>query len=94
MAKIYVGDIGTLFNVNMGENVSGGSSLTFNVKKPDGTIITWTPTLYGTNYLRYSSVSGDLDSAGTWVIQPSLTLATWTGGCDPVTFKVHARQAP
>jgi len=78
MAKIYVGDIGTLFNV----------------KKPDGTMVTWTPSIFGTNYLRYYSVSGDLDSAGIWTIQPSLTLGTWTGSCNPVTFKVYARQAP
>ncbi len=91
MAKLYIGDIGTLIEIDLGENISTASGLKLEVEKPDNTRVEWTPTLYGTNYLRYTTVSGDLNVAGRYGINPTFTLGTWIGRCDTVFFEVHSR---
>lgn len=88
---IFVGDIGTELLINMGENISSASSVSLSVRKPDGTVVTWTPTIQGTLYLRYLTQSGDLNLAGEYAISPLLTIGSWTGRGETVYFKAIAR---
>jgi len=91
--KIYVNDIGVVIEIDMGESLSTATNLKLKVRKPDNTKVEWTPTVYGEgfNYLRYITVANDLDLAGVWKIQPSLTLGSWSGLADTVSFEIFAK---
>lgn len=87
--KVYVGDYGTVVSINCGEDVSGATVAQLKVQKPGGTIVTWTATVYGTDYLRYTIQDGDLDEAGVWKIQAAVTLPSWKGLGKTDTFTVY-----
>ena len=87
--KIYKNDVGLIIELNMNEDISSATSLSYKVTKPDLTTTTWTPTIYGTNYLRYTTVAGDLSQAGEYKLQPCFTLGSWVGCGNTVTFRVY-----
>lgn len=79
MSRTYVGNYGVEFLIDMGETISAATDLALTVVKPSGEVVTWTPTISGTNFLRYVTADGDQDEIGTYYIQPSLTLSGWVG---------------
>ena len=89
LARPYVGDIGTIIEVDMATDISDATIYTFKVIKGDGSTTTWTPTIYNDNYLRYIVATDDFDVAGTYVLQPYLRFADWSGYGDTVFFKVY-----
>ena len=96
MSKIYVGDVGTVFDLNADPNSTGldltGYTLKVEFLKPNGSSIERTAALKpaSTSIVRYTIVSGDLDTAGTWYVQIKATLGgnTWSGETD--SFTVYA----
>ena len=64
MAKIYSGDVGVLVIVNCGETITGATGLLLKVRLPDKTEVEWTPTIEGTDSLKYTTVEGDLTQVG------------------------------
>jgi hypothetical protein len=88
--KYYVGDIGTVIDVDLGENISTATSVAFSILKPDGTTETWEAEIYADNYLRYATQEGDLDQAGTYKIQPLITLLAWSGRGETAEFEITA----
>jgi hypothetical protein len=99
--KIYIGDIGTLISVNMGEDISAAEDIVFKVKKPDNAEVEWDAEigdedivlkageiLKAGEYFKYVSKEGDLDQAGVYYINPHLTLGDWIGSGDTVKFTV------
>jgi hypothetical protein len=86
--KIYIGDIGTLISVNMGEDISAAEDVVFKVKKPDNTEVEWAAEIGDDDVLEYTVAEGDLDQAGVYYINPHLTLGDWTGSGDTVKFTV------
>jgi hypothetical protein len=88
-----VDDIGTEIIVDMQVTITGATGLSFDVRKPSypetGGTDTWVPSIYNVQYLRYVIQTGDLDEEGTYWIVPKLTLGTWSGAGDPVSFKVY-----
>ena len=90
MTKHYVGEIGTVIIVDCGVDITGATPTTIKVKKPDGTEVEWTATIYDSNYLKYTTISGDFDQSGTYVLQASLTLTGWIGLGDVATFEVYS----
>lgn len=99
--EIHVGDIGTAFDVTLydGDDVvdlTGYTSLIFNFIKPDGTCMpkTAVPKTDGTDgILRYITIIGDLDQAGTWILQAVVELPTGKWSSDTTKFKVHGNVA-
>jgi len=89
--KHYIGEIGTDIIVDCGQDITGATNTELVVKKPDGSIVTWTATIYNTNYLKYTTVSGDFDQAGTYRLQASLTLSGWTGYGETSEFIIYDR---
>lgn len=78
--KVYVGDIGLKIIVDCGEDITGATTTSLKVQKPDGTTTSWSPAnIYNSNYLRYTVTLNDFDQDGRYLIQASLTLAGWTG---------------
>ena len=91
MYKLYVGDVGTEVIVWCGDtDISAATDLALKVKKPDGTTVTWTPSIHETYYLKYVIQSGDLDMAGIYYLQSSFTLSGWSGLGETAEFEVFA----
>ena len=87
--KPYVGDIGTVIIVNCGSAITGATTKDLKVKKPDGTIVTWTAEIYLINYLRYVIVDGDFNQEGMYYLQASVVVGGWTGLGETVDFRVY-----
>jgi hypothetical protein len=68
--KIFVGDIGIVLRVYAGQDLSNASSIVFEVKDPNGQERSWTASIASDNnyYAEYTTVSGDLDTAGDWIL--------------------------
>ena len=88
--KVYVGDIGTIILLDTGVDISAGSVFEIKVKKPDNTTATWTATLYGQSQVKYIAQSGDLNVAGTYLLQAKVTMPGWTGLGETASFEVLA----
>lgn len=89
MANIYPNTIGLVIDIDLGEAITGATGISIKVKKPDGSEVSWVPTISGTQILRYVTVSGDLSLAGNYILQPLLTIGSWTGRAIPVSFSVY-----
>jgi len=83
--KAYVGDVGTVIELDAGIDLSSQTSIAINVRKPDGSEVVWTATVRGSDPTKayHVAAAGDLDQAGTYLLQLAATLTgpagTWTG---------------
>jgi hypothetical protein len=90
--KVIIGDVGTLVEIDMQDNITGATSISFEVLKPDGSEVVWTPiVINGLTFLRYTVQSGDWDQEGEFKIHPKLTLGGFTGRGNPVTIEVYRK---
>jgi hypothetical protein len=96
--EIHVGDIGTVFEVELKDcltivNISSATVKQIIFQKPTGEVLTKTA-IFSTDgtdgKLRYITVANDLDLAGTWKIQAKVVLpsGTWSSNVDK--FKVYS----
>jgi hypothetical protein len=85
---VFRGDTGTYIRYTVDENISDASALMFYYATPSGETGSWTATLYGTDAVQYQTVSGDLDEAGTWRLQPHITTPMWSGYGEIVELEV------
>ena len=87
---VYLGDIGTIIKINLGEDVSGGSAFGIKYMAPDMSTGTWAAALDGTDAITATVPAGDIDAAGAWKVQAVVTVAaekfhSTIGGFDAVT---------
>jgi len=95
--KPYVGDCGTIIELDCQEVISGAGGLKMYCKKPKASapntfeIKEWTTgvALYGTTKIRYAVVSGDFDVRGHYEVQAYLELSGWKGRTDIIKFYVY-----
>jgi hypothetical protein len=67
----YVGDVGTLIQIDMGEgDLTGWANCKLYVQKSDGTETTWTPEIPDDQYLKYTIVVDDFNQRGEFKITP------------------------
>ena len=102
-SEIHVGDIGTAFvaTVMDGTSVVDVSSATVKqiyMQKPDGasTVLTKDCLFYtdGTDgKIIYTTVAGDLDTAGVWRMQAFVTLTSGSWHSDIISVRVHPNLA-
>ncbi len=59
MNKIYKGDVGTLFIVDCGTDISSATIKKIKFKLPDGSVVDRTGIISGTNFLNYNLVAED-----------------------------------
>ena len=90
-SKIYIGDVGTIIRVDAGQDISTATTLDIKYRKPDGTEATWTGVLDGTNFVRYTTIAGDLDQTGGWQIQLVIALPGWSGCGETTGFTVYEK---
>ena len=90
--EIHVGDIGTIFEVEVIEcnlvtgldevvDISASTTMQLKFQKSGGTTITKTASFSDAGVdgkIRYVSVSGDLDQPGQWRLQAYLISPSWT----------------
>jgi len=89
--RSYVGDVGTIVKIDMQETITGATGLIFNVRKPNGDEVVWTPSIDGTEKLKYTVVEGDFNVPGVYKIQPELTLGTFSGKGYTARFTVYRK---
>jgi hypothetical protein len=92
MSKVYVGDTGTLIELDTGVSLAGATVLEIKVRKPDGTLATWSASASATK-LAYTTQPTTLDQAGVWRLQASVTLPSgkWLG--ETALLSVHPPMA-
>lgn len=73
MGKIYLGDYGTVLDLDVGEDISTATAVRIYYEKPSGATGFWTAALQDTNKVRYTTQSGDFDEAGVWTLQARVT---------------------
>jgi hypothetical protein len=68
--RIYQGDVGVLFKIDTGVDLTLATTIELHVKKPDGTEDTWDATMDTTvkTHANYTSVALDLDQVGTYAL--------------------------
>lgn len=77
--RLYVGDVGTVIDVDTCIDLSGASSVSLLVRKPDGTVVTWSGSVADTTKIRHTVGGGDLDQAGEYRVQAHAEVGGWTG---------------
>jgi len=87
--KIYVGDIGTIITLDTNETISDATTTDIEVKKGDGTITTWTGSLFGTDYVTYTIIAGDLSCSGIYKVQAHVIMPEWDGLGETAEFRVY-----
>ncbi len=94
MAKIYTGAKHIKITVPTGIDLSSATTLTLLVKRPNGSIAEWTPTVLGSavdGVLVYYTAAGDLDMAGLYVGMAMVETATATYLGETFSFKIFER---
>jgi len=91
VSKVYLGDVGTVIRVDMGADISAATDVVLNVLKPDGTEDEWTADVdvVDSEDIIYTTVEGDLDQVGEYLIQPALTFESWEGMGETVRLVVY-----
>lgn len=94
MSKAYIGDIGTPVQVNTFVDLTAATVKEYKIKKPDGSIETWTadiPDGMGASdgYLVHISEAGDFDQAGKYYLQVHVETASTDHLGDTVMFEVY-----
>lgn len=77
---VFLNDIGTLINVDVGSDITGATVHKIKFIRPDGETGEWVATV-STQYLQHTTVDGDLNQIGEWVAQALITTSfgTWHG---------------
>jgi hypothetical protein len=97
--KLYVGDFRTFIIVDTKVDLTGAINLALRVKKPDGTLVVWSPVIIHTvnfkKYLRYTVGATDFDQAGEYEIQAYAEVPQdgtfWEGHGETAKFVVYDR---
>lgn len=74
MSKVYLGDVGTAFDIETGVSLLTITSVGVELRKPSGTEVTHAATVLNatvtedgkTGVIRYASSSGEIDEVGLW----------------------------
>lgn len=95
--EVHVNDIGTEFRITVKDDgvvvdVSGATTTQIIIRKPSGTVLTVSATLYtdgSDGIIYYNAVSGDLDEVGLYKIQAKVVIGAGTFYTSVGSFKVY-----
>jgi hypothetical protein len=78
--KTYIGDTGTVIELDTGVSLVGATEVSIEAQKPDGALASWTGAAAGTQ-ISYTSLAGTFDQAGAWLLQARAVLPSgaWRG---------------
>lgn len=87
MTKVYVGDIGTLLQLDTGQPLSGATSVSIEVRKmATGVEVSLPGVVVSSTKVQVTSVADTFDVAGEWLLQAKVVLpsGTWLGETVPL----------
>lgn len=87
--KIYVGDIGTVIELDCVSDISTATVTKIRYQKPDRKVGEW-PAVRSGNKISFTTVSGSLDQAGTWRLQAYVEMPNWRGRGETVDMVIHS----
>ncbi len=89
MTKPYVGDTGTIIQLDTGASLAGASEMTIEARRPDGTTVSWAATAVDGTKLQFVTLANTLNQAGDWKLQARVVMpgGTWLG--ETVKFAVY-----
>ena len=87
--EIFVGDVGTVLQVDCGADISQATVLKVIAKPPYGAKKEWVGTLNGTNIIDYTLLAGDIHVGGTWRVQSYIELPNWQGRGEWANLEVN-----
>jgi hypothetical protein len=87
--KYYVGDIGTEILVDTCSDLTGATSVSIVVEKPNGDIETWSGTVSDTRYISYIVMNGDFDQSGEYWFQARVVFPSWSGSGNMGKFYIR-----
>lgn len=87
--KSYVGDVGTVLEVDCGVNISAASTHNIMMQKPDLTAVELTGTIHDSNYIRYTTIAGDLDQSGIYRVQSKIVNSGWEGLGETAKLRIY-----
>jgi hypothetical protein len=83
MSQVFVGDVGTIIQLETGVDLSSATTVTIRVKKKGEkhqiSVEEWTGTVASTTKVRHVSAAGDFDVAGTYLLQAHVLMPSWEG---------------
>lgn len=70
----YKDSIGVKIEITLNYNLAGNTGVTFHVREPSGSMITWIPTVddEANGVVSYITEESDLSQAGKYCIQPEI----------------------
>jgi hypothetical protein len=86
--KIYVHDVGTVVELECGQDMTLAENPAILVRRPDGTARTWAAEAEGTR-LRYVTRQGDLSIPGVHRLQAAFAQGVFHGRGATVELMVH-----
>jgi len=81
MSKTYVGDTGTLIQLDVGQSLAGAISVSIEAQRPDGTAVSWAGTVVDTTKVQFTTLAGTFNMGGNWKLQAKVVLPSgaWLG---------------
>lgn len=91
----YVGDIGTIINLDTQSDLTGATTLEMEIKKPSGATVTKTAAIpvgldATDGIITYATIAGDFDEAGKYYIQAHIASASTDHLGATASFEVKA----
>lgn len=89
--KIYVGDTGTAIILDCGQDISAATSVSIEVRKPNGALVSWPAQASGVTAVRFDTLAGTLDRDGDWLLQSRVVMPTgaWRGATAVLTVSAN-----
>lgn len=90
--KVYLGDVGTVFRVSVGVDLTDATDTVIKVKKPDNTEHEWTASVESpasAGIIVYTADADDINQAGTWYFQSLITFPDGEFSGDTVSIIVY-----
>ena len=93
MQNTYKTSLAVKLELTLEFDLTGATSVSYLIQKPDGTTDTWTATVdtAATGVTSYLTEDGDLDVLGVYVIQPKVVFTGKEYYGDPVSFQISEK---
>lgn len=89
--KTYIGNVGTVVRLDVGQDITAATLLQIEALKPDDTVVTWAGTARDTTKVEHIVAAGELNMAGDWYLQVKVWFGSnfWYG--ESARLKVYER---
>lgn len=89
MARAYETSVGLEIAMNVHRDISDATTRKIEWKKPSGATGEWTAVADGTEGISYTTIAGDLNETGTWILQAHVVGPTYDLYGEPTRLRVE-----